>query len=321
MMHFKDITVKIKEEKGNSGVYEISPLPRGYGNTLANSLRRVLLSSLEGGAITQVKMDGIEHEYSTLPGIKEDILEILLNLKRLNFLVPGEEVHVCKLSYKGEGVVKGSDIALTGGIEILNGDEIVANLTDKSAALDIEVKIEKGVGYKAVEKDERKEKGVIELDADFSPILNVTYDVLQARKGQQMNLDSVFLTLTTDGSLTPRDALLKASEILQDFAGKVMASLGVPIDEVAQKAMESRVVEESEEGKEESDDELDSWKIEELQLSKRSKTGLLAGGYKTIGDLKGVTKEDLLNLPGFGTKSFNEIVEVLKQYNIEIANA
>lgn len=315
-MHFKDITVKIKEEKENSGVYEISPLPRGYGNTLANSLRRVLLSSLIGGAITQIKFSNIDHEYSTIPGVKEDVLEILLNLKKLNFKVDSDEPQICKVSYKGEGVVKGSDIKLTGVVELMNQDEIIANLTDKSSALDLELKIERGVGYKEVTKDERKEKGVIQLDADFSPVLNVTYEVLQARKGQQMNLDSVFFTITTDGSVTPIGALLKASEILQDFAGKVMAALGVPVNEVEERAKAAREIEESEE--ESSVDELDSWKIEDLQLSKRSKTGLLAGGYKTIGDLKNVKKDELLGLPGFGNKSFNEIYELLKEYNIEI---
>ncbi len=315
-MHFKDITVKIKEEKGNSGVFEISPLPRGYGNTLANSLRRVLLSSLVGGAITQVKISEIEHEYSTIPGIKEDVLEILLNLKKLNFKVDSDEPQICKLNYKGEGVVTGADIQLTGVVEIMNKDEVVANLTDKSAKLDIEVTVEKGVGYREVKQDERKEKGVIQMDADFSPVLNVTYEVLQARKGQQMNLDSVFFTIVTDGSIKPIDALLNASEILQDFAGKVMAALGVPINEVEEKAKAARIAEETE--AEESGDELDSWKIEDLQLSKRSKTGLLAGGYKSIGDLRDVKKEELLSLPGFGNKSFNEIQELLKEYNIEI---
>lgn len=316
-MDFKDITVKIKEEKNNSGVYELSPLPRGYGNTLANSLRRVLLSSLPGGGITQVKIAGIDHEYSTLPGIKEDVLEILMNLKTLNFKMETEEPQICKLNYKGEGEVKGSDIKLTGGIEVMNADQVIATLTDKSSTLDIELQIERGVGYKEVKKDERKEKGVIQLDADFSPVLNVTYEVLQARKGQQMNLDSVFFTITTDGSITPVDALLKASEILQDFAGKVMIALGVPIDEVEQKAQEARTAEPKEE-EADSGDELDNWKIEDLQLSKRSKTGLLSGGYKTIGDLRGVTRAELLGLPGFGNKSFNEIYELLKEYNIEI---
>lgn len=316
-MNFKDITVKIKEEKDNSGIYEMSPLPRGYGNTLANSLRRILLSSLVGGAITQVRFANIEHEYSTIPGVKEDVLEILMNLKRLNFKVNTDEPQMCQLNYKGEGIVKGSDITLSGGVEVMNGDEIIANLTDKSAVLDVELKIEKGVGYKEVVKDERKERGVIQLDGDFSPVLNVTYEVLQARKGQQMNLDSVFFTITTDGSITPIEALMKASEILQDFAGKIMIALGVPINEVEEKAKAARTQEEAEE-EVESGDELESWKIEDLQLSKRSKTGLFAGGYKTIGDLKGVTRAELLGLPGFGNKSFNEIYELLKEYNIDI---
>ncbi len=314
-MNFKDITVKIKQENETAGTYEISPLPRGYGNTLANSLRRVLLSSLPGGGITEVRFADIDHEYATLPGVKEDILEILMNLKRLNFKLNTQEEQICKVSHNGEGVVTGNDIKLTGGVEIMNGEQVIATLTDKSAVLNFDIKIEQGVGYKEVLKDERKEKGVIQLDADFSPVLNVTYEVLQARKGQQMNLDSVFFSITTDGSLTPIQALLNASEILQDFAGKVMIALGLPIDEVEKKAEESRTAQEEEVAEE---DELESWKIEDLQLSKRSKTGLLSGGFKTVGDLKDVTRSELLNLPGFGNKSFNEIVELLKEYNLEI---
>lgn len=319
MMHFKDITVKIKEEKGNEGTYEISPLPRGYGNTLASSLRRILLSSLEGGAITEVKMKGIEHEYTAVDGVREDVLEILLNLKALSFKIDSDDPQVCIISAKGEKVVKGSDIKVSGGVEVMNGEVEIAHLTDKSSLLEMELKIEKGLGYLEAKEDKRLEKGTMQLDADFSPVIRVSYEVLQARKGQQMNLDSVFFTLETNGSITPKDALLKSSEILQDFAGKVMASLGVPIDEVAERAESSRVVDAAEEGNSVVD-ELDTWKIEDLQLSKRTKTGLLSGGYKTIGDLRDVTRQSLLTLPGFGNKSFNEIYEVLKEYNIEVKN-
>ncbi len=318
-MHFRDITVKTKEEKDNKGVYDISPLPRGYGNTLANSLRRILLSSLEGGAVTEVKWEGLDHEYKAVDGVREDVLEILLNLKALNFKIDSEEPQTCKIVAKGEMVLKGGDIKTTGGVEVMNKDFVIAHLTDKSSKLDIELKVEKGLGYVEASGDKRLEKGVMLLDADFSPVLNVTYDVLQARKGQQMNLDSVVFTVETDGSITPKEALLKASEILQDFAGKVMAALGVSVKAVEEKAELARVVESSA-TTEDSSDELDNWKIEDLQLSKRTKTGLLSGGYKTIGDLRDVTRQSLLTLPGFGNKSFNEIYEVLGEYGIEVKN-
>ncbi len=318
-MHFKDITVKIKKEEGNKGVYDISPLPRGYGNTLANSLRRILLSSLEGGAITEVRSKDIEHEYTAIDGVREDYLEILLNLKLLRFKIDTDEPQICKIDVKGEKALTGGDIKLTGGVEILNPDIVIAHLTDKSSSLSLELKIEKGVGYFETEDDKRLEKGVIQLDADFSPVLNVSYEVLQARKGQQMNLDSVVFTVETDGSITPQEALLKASEILQDYSGKVMAALGVPIDQVEEKAELARAMDmvDNNGGVV---DELDAWKIEDLQISKRTKTGLLSGGYNTIGDLRDVNRQALLNLNGFGNKSFNEIYEVLKQYNIEVKN-
>jgi len=318
-MEFKDIKVKIKEEDGYKGLYEISPLPRGYGHTLANSLRRILLGSLGGGAVTQVKIDGVEHEYTAMDGLKEDVLEILLNIKGLKFKIESDEPQVCKVEAKGEKIVKGEDVKTVGGVEVMNKDAVIAHLTDKAAKLDIEMTVEKGIGYREVEEDNRNEKGVFKLDADFTPVVNVTYDVLQARKGQQMNLDSVVFTLETDGSITPQAALLKSSEILQDFAGKVMAALGVPVDEVAERAESSRVIDTLEDP-EEVEDELDAWKIEDLQISKRTKTGLISGGYKTIGDLRNATRQSLLTLPGFGNKSFNEIYEVLKQYNIEVKN-
>ncbi len=320
MEAFKDIKVTIKEEKDNYGLFEISPLPRGYGNTLGNALRRILYSSLKGTGITGVMIKGVEHEYSTLDGLKETIIDVLMNLKEVKFATKTDEIFTCKISVKGKKEVTAKDIQTTGDLEVVNKDLHIATLTDASSSLDMEIKVESGVGYKMIESTGRKEIGVIPLDCDFTPIERVSLSVEQARKGQETDLDAVVIGVTTDGSITPKDALLESAKILQEFAGKVMIAMGMAkkdVEEMAEVANTPEVEEVVVEGER---DEIAEWKIEDLPISKRSKTGLLAGGYKTVGDLKSTTATELLNLPGFGNKSLNETLELLNEYGININN-
>lgn len=315
MEAFKDIKVTIRQEEGNSGVYEISPLPRGYGNTLGNALRRILYSSLQGCGVTSVKIKGAKHEYSTIEGVKEDVVSMILNIKQVKFaLIPDGEPRTAKISAKGKKVVLASDIE---GIEVTNPDLVIATLTDASSELNIELTIENGFGYRDVRNEDRAEVGVIPVDCDFTPIVKVSLNVEQARKGQETDLDSVVIGVTTDGSITPKDALLQSAKILQEFAGKVMVAMGVSKKEVEILESEANKVEVVEEITEQYDESNDL-RVEDLPISKRSKTGLLSGGYKTLGDLKGVTVDDLLALSGFGNKSLNEVVELLGQYGINI---
>ena len=317
---FKDIKVTIKEEKDNYGLFEISPLPRGYGNTLGNALRRILYSSLKGTGITGVMIKGVEHEYSTLDGLKETIIDVLMNLKEVKFATKTDEVFTCKISVKGKKEVTAKDIQTTGDLEVVNKDLHIATLTDASSSLDMEIKVESGVGYKMIDPAGRKEVGVLPLDCDFTPIERVSLSVEQARKGQETDLDAVVIGVTTDGSITPKDALLESAKILQEFAGKVMIAMGMAkkdVEEMAEVANTPEVEEVVVEGER---DEIAEWKIEDLPISKRSKTGLLAGGYKTVGDLKSTTATELLNLPGFGNKSLNETLELLNEYGININN-
>lgn len=321
MITFKDIKVKIKSEDGNKGVYEISPLPRGYGHTLANSMRRILLSSLQGSAVTSVRINGVDHEYSTIEGLKEDIVELILNLKELKFEVNSDEPQVVTLDVSGESTVTAADLKLPGGVLVVDSKAHIATLTSKSASLSMEIVVERGVGYRAADDSERAELGRIPVDADFTPIISVSFDVGSARKGQNTDLDSITVEIETDGSLKAIDALLGSVKILQEFAGKVMAALGVPVEEVEELADASQEVEEEEVEEEDGvDDEVSSWRIEDLPISKRSKSGLLSGGYETIGDLKELSTTDLLNLPGFGNKSLNEIIDLLSQYGIELTS-
>lgn len=318
MIEFKDLVVKVISEEGNKGSYEITPLPRGYGNTLANTLRRILLSSLEGSAATSIKIAGVDHEYTTIDGMKEDVLELILNIKALKFKSHTDELQVCTLEVSGKKNVTAADISLSGGLEVVDKDAHIATLTSPDAHISIEIAVENGVGYRSSIKA-RTEMGRIPLDADFSPIKKVSYDVTSARKGQSTDLDGVIITVHTDGSIAPIDAIMNSVRILQNFAGKVMAALGVPVAEVDELAEASRVIEVKEEEEESTvSEEVLAWKIEDLPISKRSKTGLLGGGYNTIGDLTDISTSDLLNLSGFGNKSLSEVIDLLSQYGIEL---
>ena len=318
MEAFKDIKVTIKEEKDNYGLFEVSPLPRGYGHTLGNSLRRILYSSLRGTGVTAVEIKGVDHEYSTLDGVKETVVDIILNLKEVKFKTELDEVFKCKLNVKGKKIVTAGDIEVKGDLEVVNKDLVIADLTDASSELNMEITVESGVGYKRAEDAEREPVGLIPLDCDFTPIERVSLSVEQARKGQETDLDAVLLGVTTDGSIEPKEALVESSKILQEFAGKVMIAMGMSQKEVEELAEEANTPEEMEEEAKEEEDEIGSWKIEDLPISKRSKTGLLTGGFKTVGDLRDTTVTELLNLPGFGNKSLNEVVELLSEYGINI---
>lgn len=317
MEAFKDIKVVIKSEEGNSGIYEVSPLPRGYGHTLGNALRRILYSSLKGSGITSIKVKGAKHEYSVIDGVKEDLTSIILNLKQIKFRVDSDDVKTGKISVKGKKIVKASDIEVEAGVVITTPDVVIATLTDASSELDIELTIESGVGYRDARNIDRAEVGIIPLDCDFTPIERVSMSVEQARKGQETDLDSVVIGVLTDGSIAPKEALLQSSSILQEFAGKVMVAMGVSKKEVEERVEEINKIEVVQE-EEETSDEVEDLRVEDLPISKRSKTGLLSGGYKTLADLRNVSVEDLLNLSGFGNKSLNEVVELLNQYGVNI---
>jgi DNA-directed RNA polymerase subunit alpha len=317
MEDFQDIKVIVKDDDKNYGLFEISPLPRGYGHTLGNALRRILYSSLPGAGITSVKIKGAKHEYSTLDGVKEDVLSIILNLKNIKFSINSEEPQTCTIEASGKKEVTSKDIKLSPEVEIASDDTHIATLTDAGSELKLEFTVEKGVGYKDVKDIDRPEAGLIPVDCDFTPIEKVSLSVEQARKGQRTDLDAVLIGVYTDGSIEPKEALLTSSKILQEFAGKVMIAMGMAQKEVEELAESANTVEIEEEVVEE-ENEVNSWKVEELPISKRSKTGLLSGGFKTVGDLQDATKSDLLNLQGFGNKSLNEVVELLSEYGVNI---
>lgn len=208
--------VKIVKKEGNRVTFEISPLMPGYGATISNPLRRILLSSLEGAAVTAIKIKGINHEFSSVPGVTEDVIQIILNVKKIRFRIHSDGPIKVSLKSKGEGEVTAKDIKLTSDIEVINGDQHIATLTDKKAEFEMEFDIERGVGYVPVEQ-RQKEKlaiGVIAIDAIFSPVKLVNFNVENIRVGQRIDFNKVTMEIETDGSIEPEEALKKASEIL-----------------------------------------------------------------------------------------------------------
>lgn len=210
--------IKVLSKDGSKTTFEISPLMPGYGATIANPLRRVLLSSLEGTAVTSVKIKGVDHEFSSIPGVLEDIIEVILNIKKIRFKLIGDGPVKLTLEIKGEKAVTAADIKLTSDVELINGDQHIATITDKKIGLSMELEVEKGIGYVPVEQ-RQKEKlaiGVIAVDAIFSPVKLVNFKIENVRVGQRIDFNKVVMEIETDGSVEPEEALKKASEILVD---------------------------------------------------------------------------------------------------------
>ncbi len=221
------VGVKTVSEDATKGVFEIEGLYAGYGLTVGNALRRVLLSSLPGAAVTEIKIKGVSHEFSTLPGLKEDIVELALNFKKLRFQLHVDEPQVLLLHVKGEATVTSGDIELNSNVQLMNPDEVLGHLTAKDAELDIEVKVERGLGYVPVEarrsEGGRTAIGTIAVDAIFTPVQRVNYVVEEMRVGDRTDFNRVRLEIETDGTVSPSAALHKTSKILQDHFEKVGA--------------------------------------------------------------------------------------------------
>jgi DNA-directed RNA polymerase subunit alpha len=300
---------KIIEEKRNKGVFEIGACYPGYGVTLGNAFRRVLLSSLPGAAITGVKIKGVQHEFSTIPHVIEDVVQIILNLKQVRFKLHAERPFKVSLKAKGEKEVKAGDIKTSSELEVVNKDAHIATLTDKKAELEMEIEIEPGLGYSPIEerKKGKIEIGKIAIDAIFSPVRKVTYFVENMRVGERTDYDRIRFIIETDGTITPREAFLKASQILVDHYS-IFAQLE------GKKTKEKKVAVKSKEKKEgkpikfkEAKEDVTKTKIEDLKISPRTLSALQRIGIKTIAGLVRKTKTDLEKVEGLGDKSILEI--------------
>ena len=302
----------VHEEVGeHRGVFVIEPLDRGFGHTFGNSLRRVLLSSLEGAAVTSVKVEGTAHEFTTLPGVREDVTDIVLNLKNLVARLHGDspevEVHIAR---KGPGTVLAGDIESPAELEILNPDLEIANLSDRGR-LELTLTIGRGRGYMPAELNRGPQHtiGVIPIDSIFSPVRRVAYAVEAARVGQRTDYDKLRLDVTTDGSIAPKDAIAQAAEILIKQLAiftdlEKIEGFGEAAAEAAAEATVSHGME--------------NFPIEELELGVRSYNCLKRVGIETIGDLVMKTENELAAIPNFGKKSIEEVKETLGRHGLRL---
>lgn len=317
-------------EEGSKGVFEIDGLVPGYGYTLGNSLRRIILSSLPGAAVTAVKIDGVSHEFSTIDGVKEDVITILLNLKNVRFQLSGEEGQKVTISVKGPKVVTAADISAGGQVTIANKDQYICELTAK-ASIDIELTIERGLGF--VSRDahhkQKAEIGTIFLDAIFSPIRRVSYDVEEMRVGDKTNFNRLRLTIETDGTLSPREALESSIKtMIEQLAAIVEVDSGAIIEEIQSKVTSARpapsMMAESGGGApatdEESVDVTDAMKnrIDAIGLSTRTLNALSAANIRTVGGIARKRAEDLLEIDGIGEKGITEIKDALGQFGLSL---
>ncbi|HRH26921.1 MAG TPA: DNA-directed RNA polymerase subunit alpha [Parcubacteria group bacterium] len=304
---------KIVSEVDFSGTYEIDGLYPGYGHTLGNSLRRIILSSLPGVAVTSVKIEGIDHEFSTISGVKEDAITILLNLKRMRLNMVGNEPQTLTLKVKGSKDVTAGDIKTQGGVEILNPELHIATLTDKSAELNMEITVEKGLGFvpKEVLQKNRVDIGSITVDAIFTPVRRVSYEVENMRVGDRTDFNRLKIFIETDGTILPKEALEKSIETM---ITQLKAIIGFKEEDVILSATES---EGSFQAKETDEDSLKT-RIETLNLSARTLNALSNANIRTVGGLARKKEKDILEIEGMGAKGVAEIKEVLETFGITL---
>lgn len=311
---------KIIREEGFTGSYEIDGLHPGYGQTLGNSLRRIILSSLPGAAITEVKIAGVSHEFSTIDGVKEDVIMILLNLKKVRIKLLTDEPQTITLKVKGLKQITAADIKAVGQVEILNPEQYICEVTDKNTELDIEMRVEKGLGYvpREVLQKNRVDIGVIALDSTFTPIRRVNYEVENMRVGDRTDFNRLRINIETDGTLTPKEALERSIEImivqLKSIVGfkeeeEIVSHREAPVAGAAEGASDD---------KKEVDPEALKTRIETLGFSSRTQNALSNANIRTLGGLSRKHKKDILEIEGLGSKGVQEIEKVLETFGVTL---
>mgnify|MGYP001166020272 CR=1 FL=1 len=301
--------VKIDDHDANSATFIVEPLHTGYGMTLGNSLRRVLLSSIAGAAVTAFKIEGATHEFTTVPGVKEDIVDIMLNLKNVRFRVFSDEPQKLRIIKKTKGVVTAKDIQTNADVEIVNKDQAIATLDDSKSSFIMDIVVEVGRGYRPIEESAHsKPSDMIALDAIFSPVQRVRYKVENTRVGQITDLDKLILTVDTDGSLTPRDAFEEAAAILVNqytaLAGQTTVEAEAPLGS-------------EDTDKIEGDDSAELMTpIEDLNLSARTTNALVNNEIHTLRDLFTLSDAELRDLKGFGAKALDEVKDKMAELDL-----
>ncbi len=305
---------RIISESVESGTYEIEGFYPGFGHTLGNSLRRIILSSLPGWAITSIKIEGINHEFSSIAGVKEDVINIILNLKKVHFQVIGDDSQVIKFSFKGSKEATARDLQTPGQVEIINPDQYIATVTDKNATLEGELVIEKGIGYIPSEilKKDKIEIGLIVLDAAFTPIKKANYEVENMRVGNRTDFNKLIIHLETDGTISPREALEKSIYIMIEQLKAIVGFKEEIIDDDETKS--KKAAPKTDQG------ERNILKIEikDLSLSVRTQKALAKAGVRTVGGLSRKKGIDVKEIDGLGEKGLQEIKKVLEEYGLTL---
>lgn len=295
----------IEEHGATSATFDIEPLHAGYGNTLGNSLRRVLLSSIEGAAVVAFRIEGASHEFTTIPGVKEDAIDIMLNIKNIRLKMFTDQPVELRLEKKGSGPVTAGDIKANADVKIINPEQVICHIDDPKKAVVIDLVAETGRGYQTIEDSSSKRihSDMIAVDAIFSPVLRVRYKVENTRVGQETNLDKLLLTVETDGSLSPREAFEEAAAIL---VNQYTALAGSTVVEAAPALGQDKNDESS---------ELNT-PVEELNLSARTANALINNDIRTVHDLVTLNEQDLRELKGFGSKALDEVNEKLAELEL-----
>jgi DNA-directed RNA polymerase subunit alpha len=303
--------VKVDEHHENSATFTIEPLHTGYGMTLGNSFRRVLLSSIAGAAITSFRVEGVSHEFTTVPGIKEDLVSIMTNLKNVRFRLFEDVAEQLTLNFSGKGPIKAKNITTNSNVEIVNPDFVIANSDDSKTSLKMDLVVEIGRGYKAIEEgnSNRPSTDMISIDSIFTPVLRVRYKVENTRVGQITDLDKLLITIDTDGSISPKDAFEEAAAILINQYTALAGQTRVAV-EVATSS------DDNERESEDSDNSTINTPIEDLNLSARTTNALVNNEIYTLKDLFSLSDIELRELKGFGNRALDEVKEKLAELEL-----
>lgn len=305
MVDIKEAKVKTEKETKTFGRLVIEPLPSGYGHTLGNALRRILYSSLPGAAIVEVNFAGVLHPFTTIKGVEEDVVELILNLKKVRFVMHIDSLSEAQIEAKGKRVVTAGDIKVGAGVEVANPELRIASLTSKLAKLSVKLLIEKGVGYKLAEERKTSQVGVIPIDSAFSPVIRVVYRVEQTRRGREADLDRLVMEVTTDGTVKPSEALQKAAVILRSYLGLFVSEKRASSKRSARQEKED--ASSSVSAAVDLSPEVRKAPLSKLNLASQTSTILTGAGIKSVGGLLKKSKDELLGIKGFGERRVAEV--------------
>lgn len=309
---------RVVSEEGFAGTYEIDGLYPGYGHTLGNSLRRIILSSLSGAAITSVKIDGVDHEFSAMDGVKEDVVLILVNLKKVRLKLTTDEPQTIEINVKGPKLVTAADIKVPGQVEVLNPEQVIANVTGKNSFV-VEMRVERGIGYmpREVLQENKVDIGTIALDAVFAPVRRVNYEVENMRVGDRTDFNRLKIFIETDGTLPPRDALSRAIEIMIQQLKAVVGFKEETEEDMDENGATPAALETPKASRAD-DAEAMKVRIDTLNLSPRTQKALTGAGIRTVGGLARKHEDDILSIEGLGSKGLQEIRRALSNFGITL---